>query len=132
MDNFNISRNGVTLTSNQINDIVQKTMNINYKDSKEKVHFLGMQNNVLLNDLYPETWGMNRGPKENIVDYFYRVYGSTIMRDSYCLGMEECLNSYMHKMNANLSTFPHTYYFSMAAGERKLIRTKQRDVFSQP
>jgi len=85
----------------------------------EKVCFMGMQNNVLFNDLYPETWGMNRQEGENVIDYFYRVYSDTIMRDSYCLGMPECLNSYMTKMNAELTTFPHTYYFSMAAGERK-------------
>ena len=78
-----------------------------------------MQDNVLFNDLYPETWGMNRHANENIIDYLYRVYGDTIMSESYCLGINECMNSYMDKMNSQLTTFPHTYYFSMAAGERK-------------
>jgi hypothetical protein len=91
-----------------------------------------MQSNVLLNDLYPETWGMNRHKDENIVDYLYRVYGDDIMRDSYCMGFPECMNSYMTQMNVHLPTFPNTYYFSMAAGERKNVRSKQRDVFTQP
>jgi hypothetical protein len=78
-----------------------------------------MQNNVLFNDLYPETWGMNRQKDEKIVDYIFRVYEDPIMIDSYCMGFPECMSSYMTKMNAELKTFPNTYYFSMATGERK-------------
>lgn len=66
------------------------------------------------------------------MDYFYRVYSDPIMRDSFCMGFPECMTSYMTKMNAELSTFPHTYYFSMATGERKQNRSKQRDIFNQP
>ena len=38
----------------------------------------------------------------------------------------------MTKMNQHIKTFDHTYYFSVATGERNKLREKARDVFNHP
>ena len=103
---------------------------MNYKGLSETIYHLGMKLNLFLPDGYPETWGMNRKPGESIINFIKRVYSDPILRDSYCTGFEECSCEYMTKMNEVIKTFDHTYYFSVATGERKKQREKQRDVFT--
>ena len=38
----------------------------------------------------------------------------------------------MNKINQHIKTYDHTYYFSIATGERKKFREKARDVFDLP
>ena len=132
IDNLNFTNNGTKFHSNQSSDSIKKKIDLLYKGDKETICYLNKKYNLSGPDLYPETWGLNRRPKERIVAYIKRVYNDHILRDSFCTGFEECACEYMTKMNKVLKTFDHTYYFSVATGERKKLREKQRDVFNHP
>ena len=52
--------------------------------------------------------------------------------ESNCAGLSEVLPGCMAKINEKIKTFDHTYYFSLASGNRKRQRDKQREMFSEP
>jgi hypothetical protein len=132
LDNLNFTKNGTSFHSNENSENIKKNVGVSYKGDKETIQYLDSKYNISGPDLYPETWGLNRRAGERISSYIKRVYSDPILRDSFCTGFEECSCEYMAKMNKVLKTFEHTYYFSVATGERKKQREKQRDVFNHP
>ena len=60
------------------------------------------------------------------------MFNDPIVRDSYCMGMPECMPGYMTKMNQFIKTSDQTYYFAISTGERSKVREKAREVFSEP
>ena len=132
LDNLNFTKNGTSFHSNQISENIKKKVEVCFKDDQETILYIGTKYNIWGPDFFPETWGLNRKPQERILPYIKRVMRAFSLRESYCTGFEECSPEYMAKMNKILKTFDQTYYFSVATGERKKLREKQRDVFNHP
>ena len=119
-------------TSHKNAEIIQKKIILNYLEKKESILQLGVQNNYLLPAGYSETWGLGRNKNEPLLKYIKRVWNDPIVRNSNCWGMREMIPSVMEHMNCEIQTFPNTYYFSMATGERKRNREKNREIFKEP
>ena len=77
----------------------------------------------------PEFINMNREKHETLLSYIIRVYTSSSMRHTKCLGISDCTPAILAKVNQFIKTYDHTYYFALSGGDRKILREKKREVF---
>ena len=61
-----------------------------------------------------------------------RVLKNSQLSECNCVGMDEMIPCRFKDYNAEFQTYPHTYYFAHATGERKKIREKAREILHEP
>lgn len=124
--------NSPDMTSKNSQDRIIKKMKLKKYGESNIIVQLGYQRNLLLQSIYAETWGLDRKKGESLYQFIQRALESNIMRDSNCEGMGDSVTNKIISQNTHIKTCKHTYYFAMATGYRKYLRTKQRELFKEP